>query len=150
MLKHNLIISHFQQLLGMPMLFWVILTKENSMINVEKRGGILHVKAQTMGTSSQISHLKTSLICSLEEVTHQVSVTVLSFHAKPFEKQYFHCNTRSGLSIKCCMCYINLGHANVYTNGRMRYQRRERRERQRDVSVVSLSELLKTADVQIL
>lgn len=59
------------------------------MINVEKRGGILHVKAQTMGTSSQISHQKTSLICSLEEVTHQVSVTVLSFHAKLLRNSIF-------------------------------------------------------------
>lgn len=80
MLKHNFIIFQFQQLLGTRMLFWVILTKEDSTINVEKRGGILQDTAQTMKTSSPIFRLKTSLICSLVEATRQVSVS--GFHAK--------------------------------------------------------------------
>lgn len=115
------------------------------MINVEMRGDILQDTAQTMKTLSRIFHLKTSLICSSEEVTRQVSVTVLCFSCQACEMQYFHCNTRYDLSIMCC---INLGNANVYANGRMRYQRRERRERQRDVSVMLLLlELWQTADV---
>lgn len=56
--------------------------KEDSMTNVEMRGGILQDKAQTMETLSQTFHLKTSLTCSLEEATRQVSVTILCFHAK--------------------------------------------------------------------
>lgn len=48
------------------------------------------------------------------------------FHAK-----YFH---RNAHDLSTNACFVHLGNANVYTNGRMRYQRRERRERQRDVS----------------
>lgn len=104
-----------------------MLTKEDSMINVERRGGILQHTAQRMQTLSQIFHPKTSLICSLEEVTRQVSVTVFmrSLH------EYFH---RNAHDLSTNACFVHLGNANVYTNGRMRYQRRERRERQRDVS----------------
>lgn len=44
----------------------------------------------------------------------------------------FTCNTH--YDSPSDTCNINLGNTNVYANGRMRYQRRERRERQRDVS----------------
>lgn len=120
-------ITYFQQLLGMRMPFWVMPTKEDSMINVEKRGGILQHTAQITPTLSQTFRLKTSLICSLEEVTRQVSGTVFmsSLH------EYFHCNAHD---LSTNTRFIHLGNANVYTNGRMRYPRRERRERQRDVS----------------
>lgn len=60
----------------MPMLFWVMQAKEDSMTNVEMRGGILQDKARPIETLRQIFHPKTFLICSLEEATHQVSVTV--------------------------------------------------------------------------
>lgn len=56
----------------------------------------------------------------------------------------FNCHTCCDLSIKCYMCYVDLGSANVYTNGRMRFQRPERRERQREVSWMLLLELLTT------
>ncbi len=110
-----------------------MLTKEDSMINVKKRGSILQGREPKTETSSQIFHLKTSLICSLEEVTRQVSVAVLCFHAKLVRCIFaIHCCTLYDLSVN--LCCIILGNANVYTNGRMRYPRRERRERQRDVS----------------
>lgn len=113
------------------------------MISVKRRGNIHQDTVQTMGTLSQTFHLKTSSICSLEEVTRQVSVTffvVVVFI--PGSADY-------NLYVNRCICCINLGNANVYANGRMRHQRRERRERQRDVSLVLLLELLQTADMQI-
>lgn len=42
---------------------------------MKRRGNIHQDTVQTMGTLSQTFHLKTSSICSLEEVTRQVSVT---------------------------------------------------------------------------
>lgn len=94
------------------------------MINVERKEDIAQDTVQTMEPSSQIFHLKTSLICSLEEVTHQVSNT------------FSVCVTCDHVYMKCQMCCIYPGNAHVHTNGRMRYQRRERRERQRDVSLI--------------
>lgn len=64
-----------------------MLTNEGSMISVEKRGDIHHDIAQTMETLSQIFHLRTSLICSSEEVTQHVSV--LCIYTK-LVKQYCH------------------------------------------------------------
>lgn len=56
------------------------------------------------------------------------------------DEQYFPCDADSDLSASC-----GLGNANVYTNGRMRYQRPERRPRQRDVSLMLHIELLQNA-----
>lgn len=100
-----------------------MLTKENSTTSVEMRRAIPQDKAQQMETLSQIFHLKTFLICSLVEAIHPVSVTCFIFP---------RCHIYAPISFNIHIIY--LGHANGYTNGRMRYPRRERRERQGDVS----------------
>lgn len=92
------------------------------MTSVEMRGGILPGKAQMMETLSQIFHRKTFSICSSEEATHPVGLKCELFTRIP---------SLVGLINTCC---INSGNEDAYTNGQMHHQRRERRERQRDVS----------------
>lgn len=100
-----------------------MLTKENSTTSVEMRRAIPQDKAQHMETLSQIFHPKTFLICSLVEAIRQVSVTCFVFP---------RCRIYAPIPFNIHIIYP--GHANGYTNGRMRYPRRERRERQGDVS----------------
>ena len=100
-----------------------MLTKGNSTTSVEMRRAISRDKAQQMETLSQTFHLKTFLTCSLVEAILQVSVAFLIFP---------RCCIYAPIYFKIYVIY--LGHANGYTNGRMRYPRRERRERQGDVS----------------
>lgn len=54
------------------------------MTSVGMRGQTRQDKARKMGTLSPISPLKTSLICSSEEATRQVSVSVLCFRVTLF------------------------------------------------------------------
>lgn len=98
-------------------------TKENNMTSVEMRRATPRDKALQMETLSQIFHLKTCLICSLVEAIRQVSLICFMFP---------RCHIYAPISFNIHIIY--LGHANGYTNGRMRYPRRERRERQGDVS----------------
>lgn len=87
------------------------------------RRAIPQDKTQKMETLSQIFHLKIFLICSLVGAIHQVSVACFRFLDVVFMYPSLY-----------NIYLIYLGHANGYTNGRMRYPRRERRERQGDVS----------------
>lgn len=97
------------------------------MTSVGMRGRTRQDKAPKMGTLSPISPLKTSLICSSGEATRQVSASVLCFPVTLFNHLPQH-------DLPVCSHDFDPGNANVYNDGRMRYQRRERRERQRDVS----------------
>lgn len=92
-LLERIMIVHFPQRSVMLMLFWVMQTKEDCMINGEEREGIHRVAAQIMEISSQISHLRTSSTCSLEVVIHQVSVPALCLNNRlpmiDIDKPYF-------------------------------------------------------------
>lgn len=92
-----------------------------------------------MGTLSPIFPQRISSTCSSVEATRRVGVSVFCF-------------VTANTSMTCPdnACHLDAGTANAYNEGRMRYQRRERRERPRDVSRLLTSWRTAEGDIESL